>query len=227
MSIVKIRSILRSRNQRGIREFHGPRGAQPTANATTHLVDSAGVQVRTEGAERPPMEGTGGRAMKRTLLFLGLLLFGTAMLAGPAAAQDCVEPPPGLVSWWPGDGNTDDIVGGHHGAILGGLGFAPGMVGDAFSLDSVDDGVEVPNTGGVFDLVSQWTIDAWVFPNELGMGRPIVWKQSRAGNFQSYSLREGIGPQFDTINTRTACDIGVDGKIRRRSEKLAILTASA
>jgi hypothetical protein len=115
--------------------------------------------------------------------------------------------PAGLVSWWPGDGNADDIAGGHHGAILGGLGFAPGMAGDAFSLDSVDDGVEVPNTGGVFDLVSQWTIDAWVFPNELGVGRPIVWKQSRVGNFQSYSLSANIGPMPEsTGNNLNACE---------------------
>ena len=48
--------------------------------------------------------------MKRTSRFLvGIILLATAMLAGHAAAQDCVEPPPGLVSWWPGDGNFDDI----------------------------------------------------------------------------------------------------------------------
>ena len=79
--------------------------------------------------------------MKRTLFLVGLFLFGTAMFAGHATAQDCVEPPAGLVGWWPGDGNADDIHGGNHGAILGSMGFAPGMVGQAFDLDNVDDGV--------------------------------------------------------------------------------------
>ncbi len=44
-------------------------------------------------------------AMKRTSMFLIAIIFlATAMLAVPAAAQVCVEPPAGLVSWWPGTG---------------------------------------------------------------------------------------------------------------------------
>jgi hypothetical protein len=124
--------------------------------------------------------------MKRTLFLIGLFLFGTAMFAGPVVAQDCVEPPAGLVSWWPGDGNTDDVFAGNDGTILGGMGFADGMVGEAFNLDGVDDGVEVPNTGGVFD-VTRFSVAAWVFPNSDG-GRPIVWKQSRVGNFNTFDV---------------------------------------
>jgi hypothetical protein len=125
--------------------------------------------------------------MKRTSTFLvGIFFLATVMLAGHASAQTCVVPPPGLVSWWPGDGNTDDVFAGHDGLILGGMGFEPGMVGDAFSVDGVDDGVEVPNTGGVFD-VTRFSVAAWVFPNSDG-GRPIVWKQSRVGNFNTFDV---------------------------------------
>jgi hypothetical protein len=131
--------------------------------------------------------------MKRTLFFFSLALLVTAMLAvpGSVAAQYCVEPPAGLVSWWPGDGNADDVFAGHDGLILGGMGFEPGMVGDAFSVDGVDDHVEVPNTGGVFDLVSQWTTHAWVFPKTLALGDPerrIVIKESRVGNRNTFAL---------------------------------------
>ena len=45
----------------------------------------------------------------------------------------------GLVSWWPGDGNTNDIVGATHGTLMGDAAFAPGVVGQGFSLDG--DGV--------------------------------------------------------------------------------------
>ena len=124
-------------------------------------------------------------AMKpRSTFLVGSVLLITAMLAGHAAAQDCVEPPAGLVSWWPADGNADDVFAGHDGLILGGMGFQPGMVGDAFSADGIDDGVEVPNTGGVFD-VTRFSVIAWVFPKTDG-GRPIVWKQSRIGNFNTF-----------------------------------------
>ncbi len=62
--------------------------------------------------------------MKRSSTFLiGIILLATVMLAGHAAAQDCVEPPAGLIAWWPGEGNAKDIAGGHDGLILGGMGF--------------------------------------------------------------------------------------------------------
>jgi hypothetical protein len=129
--------------------------------------------------------------MKRSLLFFSLTLFAIAMLAVPATAQDCVEPPAGLISWWPGDGSADDVFAGHDGLILGGMGFEPGMVGDAFSADGVDDSIQVPNTGGVFDLVSQWTTHAWVFPRSetpLGQVSRIVHKMSFVGNRNTFSL---------------------------------------
>jgi hypothetical protein len=50
--------------------------------------------------------------MKHSSAFLiGIVLLATGMFAGHAAAQDCVEPPPGLVSWWPGDTDASDIGG--------------------------------------------------------------------------------------------------------------------
>ena len=45
--------------------------------------------------------------MKNTLLVSLLLL---SLLILPVNAQ-CVAPPAGLVSWWPGDGNALDIAG--------------------------------------------------------------------------------------------------------------------
>ena len=34
------------------------------------------------------------------------------MFAQPASAQICVRKPSGLVHWWPGDGDANDVVGG-------------------------------------------------------------------------------------------------------------------
>src|SRR5207244_68554 len=53
-------------------------------------------------------------------------------------AQICVAPPAGLIGWWPGDGNSSDIAGGHAGTLLGGTIFVQGMVGGAFSFNGVD-----------------------------------------------------------------------------------------
>ena len=37
-----------------------------------------------------------------------------------AVAQPCVDPPADLISWWPGEGNADDVIGGNHGTLVNG-----------------------------------------------------------------------------------------------------------
>ena len=75
----------------------------------------------------------------------------------------CAIQPAGMVSWWPGDGIANDIVGTNNGTLQNGTTFAAGMVGvvfgTAFSLDGVDDYVDV---GSGFNL-NALTLDAWVF----------------------------------------------------------------
>lgn len=48
---------------------------------------------------------------------------------------NCLPQPLGLVSWWPGNGNTEDAVGPNDAVAMGGLGYADGMVAQAFDLD--------------------------------------------------------------------------------------------
>lgn len=57
------------------------------------------------------------------------------LVAGTAAGQTPIPPPPGLIHWWPGDGSAEDIVGGRHGALSGDATCAPGLVGQAFGFD--------------------------------------------------------------------------------------------
>jgi len=75
----------------------------------------------------------------------------------------CLEPPSGMVSWWPGDGNTHDMVGPNNGWLQNGASFAPGKVDQAFSFDGVDDMVGAWGAG--IDDLQQLTIDAWVKHN--------------------------------------------------------------
>lgn len=82
----------------------------------------------------------------------------------PWARQDGwlpIPPPPGLVSWWPGDGNALDIVNENHGELWNGATFAPGKVDQAFSFDGIDDVVYAYPGAGINDL-QELTIDAWV-----------------------------------------------------------------
>lgn len=73
-----------------------------------------------------------------------------------------LAPPQGLVSWWPGDGNANDIWGGHDGILLNGTGFAEGMVGQAFCMNGpIQCGsIRVPDAEAL--KLQQFTINAWV-----------------------------------------------------------------
>jgi hypothetical protein len=81
----------------------------------------------------------------------------TATRLGPLAG--CVTPPSGMVSWWPGDDNANDIQDGNNGTIQGDITFAPGMVGQAFS-SSGSGSVMIGNPANL--QLQDFTIDAWV-----------------------------------------------------------------
>jgi len=87
-----------------------------------------------------------------------LLALAAVSLSGAISAQTLV----GLVSWWPGDGNADDIVDGNPGTLHGGATFAPGKVGQAFSLDGVDDFVQVAHNPNLDPGIGPFSIAAWV-----------------------------------------------------------------
>jgi len=70
----------------------------------------------------------------------------SAINAATAYAQSCTPPPADMVSWWPADGDANDVVDANHGTLWNGATFAPGMVGPAFSLDGTDDYVEIPDS---------------------------------------------------------------------------------
>ena len=96
-----------------------------------------------------------------TLVILGVLSLGSLIALPQTALAACVSPPSGLVVWWPGDGNANDIAGANSGVLQNGATFAPGQVGQAFSLDGFDDFIEVPNSASL-GITDEITIDAWV-----------------------------------------------------------------
>ena len=71
---------------------------------------------------------------------------------------ECVPPPSGMVSWWPGDTDANDIQDGNNGTLINdALAGVTGKVDGAFSFDGVDDYVDVGNIG----VTGDWTIDFW------------------------------------------------------------------
>ena len=68
-----------------------------------------------------------------------------------------------MAAWWPGDGNANDIIGPHQGTLQNGATFAAGRVGQAFSLDGVDDEITIAHSSALnFGPTDSFTVDAWI-----------------------------------------------------------------
>ncbi|MDW8203119.1 MAG: LamG-like jellyroll fold domain-containing protein, partial [Cyanobacteriota bacterium SKYGB_h_bin112] len=115
--------------------------------------------------------------------------------------KQCVQPPSGLIEWWPLDETSGTVVNNliphpisghgpdlHNGTsnpgAIGGTGPAPiaGMVGGALQFDGTDDFIEVSDGAGTLshgNPTSNFTIDAWVKvnPGDASGVRPIVDKR--------------------------------------------------
>ena len=72
--------------------------------------------------------------------------------------------PPGLVALWSGEGDTRDGVSGQSAEAVGGVGYAPGKVGKAFSFDGANSCVSIPASDGInFSGNMPMTISTWVY----------------------------------------------------------------
>jgi hypothetical protein len=94
----------------------------------------------------------------------------------------CTQPPSDLVAWWPGDNSAIDITGNNNGTLVNDATFAPGMVGQAFSFDGVDDHVNVGN----LSLPVTFTIDAWIKPVATVDLQWILAKDNPGASQRSY-----------------------------------------
>ncbi len=77
----------------------------------------------------------------------------------------CAPVSSGLVSWWPGEDNANDVVGTNKGTLQGGVSFAAGEVGEAFVFDGSTASIKVPASLGLtVGAGNGLTIETWVCP---------------------------------------------------------------
>jgi hypothetical protein len=80
--------------------------------------------------------------------------------------------PAGITSWWPGEGNANDILGSNNGTLQGGATFAPGEVGQAFSFNGTSAYVSIPYSSSL--ALNTFTVQAWVNPATTPSGFGIL-----------------------------------------------------
>jgi hypothetical protein len=100
----------------------------------------------------------------------------------------CVTPPVGPVSWWPGGSRTNLAPGGDSISLSNGAVFVSGKVEQAFSFDGTNDFASVPDS--LLVRPESFTLEAWVnFGNVSGIGRRLIMGKPVGSGFNnSYAL---------------------------------------
>jgi hypothetical protein len=100
----------------------------------------------------------------------------------------------GLVSWWRAENNAYDSVGNNNGILRGGMSFVPGVVGQAFSLDGVNDYLEIPHSDSLnFGAHQPMSIILWVKRTSTSGISTIFAKRGDCG-YQVHYLLQWYGP---------------------------------
>ena len=108
--------------------------------------------------------------------------------------QACIAAPAGLVSWWPGDGETTDIRGENDGSFQDGAGYAEGKVGSAFSFDGFSR-MAAPTTDLPTGQADR-TVDLWMKANAFYEGEAFL---AGYGQFGSASASYHLGTAGSTL----------------------------
>jgi uncharacterized protein (TIGR03437 family) len=109
--------------------------------------------------------------------------------ASPRCGLCFIAPPSGLVSWWPGDTNNNDIVGSNNPNNVSGVTLVPAEVSNGFTLGK-NGYLEVPASKSLANPNFTWS--AWVKPlgagpNNDGTGDTII-----AQDIDDYSLSMAV-----------------------------------
>src|SRR5436190_12692580 len=80
---------------------------------------------------------------------------------GQIEAATCTPAATGLIGWWPGDGNANDLIGANNASLQGGaIATATGLDGLAFNFDGTNAYVQIPDSPSL--RPTNLTIEAWV-----------------------------------------------------------------
>jgi hypothetical protein len=110
-------------------------------------------------------------------------LIATPMSKVNQGGKNCLLPPAGMTNWWPGDGNSIDIVGGLDGEFIDGATTGPGVVDSAFVLDGDGDFINVPDDAALDLGTGDFTVDLWVNFNDTSGEQVLVEKWVQGDGF--------------------------------------------
>ncbi|MDB6124647.1 MAG: Immunoglobulin I-set domain protein [Pedosphaera sp.] len=116
----------------------------------------------------------------------------------------------GLVSWWPGDGNANDIQGTNNGTLRNGTTFTTGKVGQAFNFNGLTNMVSVGSI--VTSLTNTFTMQLWVNPStsRATTAEATSGVTGLTGQRYAISPKHG-GATYGTNHAGAGISIGING----------------
>ncbi len=112
------------------------------------------------------------------------------------AQTSCAPVPAGLVGWWAGRSGALDSTGLNNGLTQGGLAYAPGEVGQAFSFNGTDADVDIPASASLnVGAGGGMSVEAWIDPADVTAQHPLVeWNGGYFGAQLWLAVVPPLGP---------------------------------
>ena len=155
----------------------------------------------------------------RKYFYLSLFLLAAMAIAAvrpvarARAANACYPPLAGLSGWWPGNGNTKDVVGGRDAVLHDDATTGPGLIGQAFVLDGDGDFVDVPHDPALNLGTGDFTAALWVRFNDTAGEQVLLekWIQRSSVPSEGWTLTKLEGDILRlAMSSATANDTNVD-----------------
>lgn len=145
--------------------------------------------------------GTSNTGLGDTCTYRGTVTANVPPQPVYSVSSDCV-PPESLIAWWPGDGNTSDVIGDMDGIISGDVGFSAGRENQAFVFPGTDLGsvrISDPEDSPLDSLTGDFTLMAWYYGEEAdgqqggsGVEKGSIWGLGFISSTPVFSVR-GLG----------------------------------
>jgi sugar lactone lactonase YvrE len=168
-----------------------------TGNNTIRKVTQAGVVTTIAGVPgtEGSTDGSGSMALFKSPAGIAVDSGGTIYVGDSrnntirkavAVPMPCVAPPSGLVGWWPGDNNANDIQSGNNGTLQGAVIFTAGKVNAAFSFDGTGGYVNVADAPNLNSTTATWNF--WLQTTQSGTPVGIIGKHDAAGSTHGFTI---------------------------------------
>jgi hypothetical protein len=123
---------------------------------------------------------------------VGTIASGWSMEITPAA---CAAPPANMVAWYPGEVNTNDIIGdpANNGTFQGAGSYTTGVVGNGFNFTGTNN-VQVPTSAAInVGAASGISVDAWIRPTNLVQQAIVEWERNNGAGDIGVHFYQSVG----------------------------------